>query len=54
MTVMFLTRMLTYWTEVEIRDHKTGKAIWNGDAGAALFNDTVKDWDFSNGHIIYV
>lgn len=54
MTIGFLTRMLTTWTYVIIKDYETKKAIWEGDAGLANFNDTVKDWDFSNGHIIYI
>ena len=54
MTVGFLTRMLDVHTSVIIKDHETKKTIWRGDAGLANFNDTVKDWDFSNGNIIYI
>lgn len=54
MTVRFLTGMLTAETFVEIKDVKTRKTIWSGTANTALFEDKVKDWDFSNGHIIYI
>ena len=54
MSVGYLVRMLTSWTEVTIKDYKTGKTLFKGYASAANFNDTVKDWDFSKDHIIYI
>ena len=54
MTVEFLTKMLVSGVRVEIKDIETGETIWNGLAGYAKFSDTVKDWDFSKGHIIYI
>ena len=54
MEVWFLVRMLTNETEVTIRDHKTGRTLYVGVASEASFNDEVKDWDFSNGHVIYI
>lgn len=54
MRVGFLTGKLTGQTWVIIKDQKTGKTIWEGEAVFANFNDTVKDWDFSKGHIIYI
>ena len=46
--------MLTATTWVIIKDHATHKTVWEGEAALANFNDTVKDWDFSKGHIIYI
>ena len=54
MTVGFLVRMLTTETVVTIRDKETGNVLFTGPASAANFNDTVKDWDFSHGHNIYI
>lgn len=54
MSVGFLTRMLTAWAEVTIKNKITGEILFEGCASAANFNDTVKDWDFSDGHIIYI
>ena len=54
MTVGYLVRMLTAWTEVVIKDKRTGKTLFRGCASAANFNDKVKDWDFSKEHIIYI
>lgn len=54
MTVGFLVGMLTNETEVTIKDHETGKTLFVGVASAANFNDEVKDWDFSRGHVIYI
>ena len=54
MTVGFLVRKLTAWTEVTIKDKETDKTLFVGVASAANFNDRVKDWYFSNGHIIYI
>jgi hypothetical protein len=54
MTVGFLVRMLTSETWVTVKDFSTRKTVFEGYASAANFNDKVKDWDFSNGHIIYI
>lgn len=54
MTIGFLVRMLTTETPVTIKDKKTGKTLFEGPASAANFNDTVKDWNFSKGHVIYI
>lgn len=54
MTVRFLTRNLTAETDVVIKDFDTKKIVWEGSADTALFEDRVKDWDFSHGHIIYI
>lgn len=54
MRVGFLTGKLTPETVVVIKDINTGKVIWTGNVAFANFNDTVKDWDFSNGHVIYI
>ena len=54
MAVYTLTRMLTNETWVTIKNKRTGKTLFEGYASSATFNDTVKDWDFSNGHIIYI
>lgn len=54
MTVGFLVKHLTNDTWVIIKDHKTHKTLFEGYASAANFNDKVKDWNFSNGHIIYI
>lgn len=54
MTVGFLVRMLVAWTEVTIKDQQTEKILFEGYASDANFNDIVNDWDFSNGHIIYI
>lgn len=54
MTVGKLTGMLTKETYVIIKDHKTRKIVWQGEAALANFNDEVKDWDFSRKHIIYI
>lgn len=54
MKVYELTRMLTNETWVTIKDHKTFKILFQGYASAAGFNDEVKTWDFSKGHVIYI
>ena len=54
MTVRFLTRMLTTSTDVTIKDADNGKILFEGYASDANFEDTVKDWDFSEEHIIYI
>lgn len=54
MTVRYLVRMLTNETWVTIKDQKTKKTLFEGYASAAGFNDVVKSWDFSKGHIIYI
>jgi hypothetical protein len=54
MTVRFLARKLTENTWVTIKDAETKKVLFVGQAKAAVFEDTVTDWDFSNGHIIYI
>lgn len=54
MKVYELTRMLTADTEVKIIDDETQKALYIGCASAATFTDDVKDWDFSEKHIIYI
>lgn len=54
MAVYELTRMLTNETWVTIKAKETGKTIWSGYASAATFSDTIKDWDFSIRHIIYI
>lgn len=54
MTVAFLTKSLTNETWVVIKDKETGKILFEGYASAAGFNDKVKDWDFSKGHVIYI
>ena len=54
MTVGYLVRMLTNWTEVTIKDAKTKKTLFVGYASDANFNDKVKSWDFSKDHIIYI
>ena len=54
MRIEFLTGKLTKDTHVIIKDIDTGKTVWSGSAVFANFNDTVKDWDFSNGHVIYI
>lgn len=54
MTVGYLIRMLTKDTQVIIKDNDTGKTIWTGEAVFANFNDTVKSWDFSKEHIVYI
>lgn len=54
MPVWYLVRMLVAETEVTIKDSKTGETIFSGCASSATFNDEVKDWDFSEGHIIYI
>lgn len=54
MTVRFLVRSLVAETYVVIKDFETKKTVWQGSANTALFEDRVKDWDFSNGHIIYI
>lgn len=54
MAVYELTRMLTNETWVIIKDSCTHKTLFMGYASSATFNDKVKDWDFSNEHIIYI
>ena len=54
MAVYELTRRLTNETWVIIKDHCTHRTLFEGFASDAGFNDKVKDWDFSNGHIIYI
>ena len=54
MTVRFLVSMLVAETLVEIKDIITRETIWSGIAKDALFEDRVKDWNFSKGHIIYI
>ena len=54
MMIIELTRMLTKETQVTVKDKKTRKTVWEGTASEATFNDQVKDWDFSVGHIIYI
>ena len=54
MTVGFLTGKLTKETWVIIKDYVTKRNVWEGAAVYANFNDTVKDWDFSIAHIIYI
>ena len=54
MTILFLARQLTAETWVTIKAKETGKTIWSGYASGATFGDRVKDWDFSEGHIIYI
>lgn len=54
MTVRYLVRMLANETWVVIKDKETGKVLFEGYASAAGFNDEVKDWDFSKGHVIYI
>lgn len=54
MTVRFLSKMLTAETKVIVKDQKTGKTYYKGCASEANFEDNVKDWDFSNNHIIYI
>ncbi len=54
MTVRFLTKMLTVEAIVVIKDEKTKKIIWSGNASMANFYDKVKNWDFSSGHVIYI
>lgn len=54
MTVGFLVRMLTSGTEVLIIDQRKNKILFRGCASAANFGDIVKDWDFSDEHIIYI
>lgn len=54
MTVRFLVRMLTNETHVIIKNEETNKTLFSGYASAACFEDKVKDWDFSKGHIIYI
>lgn len=54
MTVGFLARMLVKDVWVTIKDDETKVKVWEGEAALANFNDTVKDWDFSQGHIIYI
>lgn len=54
MTVKFLAGMLKKDTVVIIKDHSTKAVIWRGEAGKAEHKCTVKDWNFSRDHIIYV
>lgn len=54
MTVRFLARMLMPKTEVKIEDSETCKTLWIGPAGKITFEDVIKNWDFSHGHIIYI
>ena len=54
MTVKFLVNMLTKETLVIIKDYQTNKTLYKGYAGNIDFNDKIKDWDFSNDHIIYI
>lgn len=54
MTVSFLAKMLVNETVVIIKDMKSRKTVWCGTAERALFQDKVKDWDFSKRHIIYI
>lgn len=54
MTVRWLARNLTNETWVTIKDKKSKKTLWSGYASRATFGDRVKDWDFSEGHIIYI
>lgn len=54
MRVRDLTTKLKKWDMVTIKDSNTSKTIWKGQAGFAYLYDTVKDWDFSNGYIIYI
>lgn len=54
MTVGWLTARLTKDTHVIIKDQKTKKTVWEGEAVFANFNDEVKDWNFSRKHIIYI
>ena len=54
MTVRYLVQMLTPETEVRIKGSKTCKTLWIGLAGKIIFENVVKDWDFSHGHIIYI
>ena len=54
MTIGFLTGMLVKDVWVTIKDSNTKATLWEGEAALANFNDKVKDWDFSKGHIIYI
>ena len=54
MTVGFLTNMLTCDTAIKIIDRESGKTLFEGKANEAKFDDKVKDWDFSRGHILYI
>lgn len=54
MTIGFLTGMLVKDVLVTIKDSETKVKVWEGEAALANFNDKVKDWDFSKGHVIYI
>lgn len=54
MMILELARMLTAETWVIVKDYRTKKTLWTGEARQAVLNDEVKDWDFSKGHIIYI
>lgn len=55
MTLGFMCQRLTGKTEVTVIDYMTGEVIIKQDAEALVpSQDFVVDWDFSNGHIIYV
>lgn len=54
MTVKFLAGKLTKETVVIIKDQDTGKTLFTGKAEKAIYDDTVKDWDFSKDHVIFV
>lgn len=54
MTVSFLAKMLVDNVPVTIKDSKTGRTLWTGEAKEAMFPATVADWDFSKEHVIYI
>lgn len=54
MSIWDLTRRLVHDTWIQVKDITTGKTVWEGKAENACFNDTVRDWDFSSGHVIYI
>lgn len=54
MKVYELARMLTNETWVTIKDSKSRETLWEGYASAATFTDSITEWDFSEGHTIYI
>ena len=57
MTVKFLAKMLVPETEVIIKDKENEKVYFIGTAGEIVNNnfiDTVRDWNFENGHEFYI
>ena len=54
MTVKYLCGMLTGETPVQIKNANDGSTMWEGIASDASFCANVEDWDFSNGHTIFV